>query len=866
MAIEDSEIDYSDAKDLLLDLINNSEINHKKALNRKIIFWYDGQKKYTSVIDKIKQEINNENNEIIIYQKNSFWIRYHIEIEEPNKNFVIYFDTNRPLDQENDLLDLETSSGYELSFNPDNTTKIIVELGLTDSNRSIIEENEKFFANQDRRKKFKEFECEKNNSTINYIITAILLGIKSVNADDLMKNIIKIYLSDETKFNKLKSFGNDKFVFNLFNKSFGTNIKDYSELSTLLKELVLTYLLQDLSDKELISNKYGNFILKQKDTAQVFTNKLMTDSKMSKYYEKISNQVFEEFGLDDIFTLDNLEKYINSDAFKIIDKNIILFIINQLNSNIYNYDEYRKLILSRQPKFWYLKFEKEYKLLLHILDYFKDCDIGVKKIKNSEIEDLVKLYDSDLYKIDYDYRKVIYYYNLLKDTDEFKDLIEKVENQYINKYMSKLSEEWDKALERLPKYNSTKLVMQNKFYNKFIKPDVSETRNGRVIVIISDAFRYEFAKELNYKLSQIAKNTSVNYMLGLVPSYTKLGKAALLPNKTISMIDGSDDILVDGKKTSSTSDREKILQNENEDSIVIQYDTLVNDYKKADWKKLFSGKKIVYIYHDEVDIAGENTPDEVFEAGQRSIEHLYNLVDSLNKTFSGVNVYITADHGFFYRKGKVQGANKITKMAGATKQKTRYTYTPEDINNEATISFNLDYIFNNSHGQYVNILKGYDIFSKPGEPDKYFHGGDLPQELIIPLIDFKSARGIQGSKSVGLVYTGLQSKITNTITYLDFAQNVPVDENNTECTYKIHFEDDSKNVISNEVKIVANRVDKEIKDRYFKEKFIFKSMEYPVDKNYYLIILKEGKGSDGDIEVQRLKFDIDITIMNNFDF
>ena len=764
------------------------------------------------------------------------------------------------------LLDLETSSGYELSFNPDNTTKIIVELGLTDSNRSIIEENEKFFANQDRRKKFKEFECEKNNSTINYIITAILLGIKSVNADDLMKNIIKIYLSDETKFNKLKSFGNDKFVFNLFNKSFGTNIKDYSELSTLLKELVLTYLLQDLSDKELISNKYGNFILKQKDTAQVFTNKLMTDSKMSKYYEKISNQVFEEFGLDDIFTLDNLEKYINSDAFKIIDKNIILFIINQLNSNIYNYDEYRKLILSRQPKFWYLKFEKEYKLLLHILDYFKDCDIGVKKIKNSEIEDLVKLYDSDLYKIDYDYRKVIYYYNLLKDTDEFKDLIEKVENQYINKYMSKLSEEWDKALERLPKYNSTKLVMQNKFYNKFIKPDVSETRNGRVIVIISDAFRYEFAKELNYKLSQIAKNTSVNYMLGLVPSYTKLGKAALLPNKTISMIDGSDDILVDGKKTSSTSDREKILQNENEDSIVIQYDTLVNDYKKADWKKLFSGKKIVYIYHDEVDIAGENTPDEVFEAGQRSIEHLYNLVDSLNKTFSGVNVYITADHGFFYRKGKVQGANKITKMAGATKQKTRYTYTPEDINNEATISFNLDYIFNNSHGQYVNILKGYDIFSKPGEPDKYFHGGDLPQELIIPLIDFKSARGIQGSKSVGLVYTGLQSKITNTITYLDFAQNVPVDENNTECTYKIHFEDDSKNVISNEVKIVANRVDKEIKDRYFKEKFIFKSMEYPVDKNYYLIILKEGKGSDGDIEVQRLKFDIDITIMNNFDF
>ena len=126
----------------------------------------------------------------------------------------------------------------------------------------------------------------------------------------------------------------------------------------------------------------------------------MTDSKTSKYYAKMANQVYEEFSLDEIFTIENLEKYRESDAFSIIDKNIILFIVNQLNNNIYNYDEYRNLILSRQAKFWYPKFENEYKLLLHTIDYFRDCDNGVKNIKNSEIEDLVKLYDSDLYKID----------------------------------------------------------------------------------------------------------------------------------------------------------------------------------------------------------------------------------------------------------------------------------------------------------------------------------------------------------------------------------------------------------------------------------------------------------------------------------
>lgn len=866
MSLEE-DVEHLDAKNLLLDLINNKEINKKKKMNRKIIFWYDYEKKYEKVIDKIKKEIDNTENEILIYKENSFWIRYHIEIEEPTKNFIIYFADKRPdEDTQNDLLDLETTSGYELMFNPDNITKIIIELGLTDENRKIIEENEKFFGNQERRKKFKEFEGIKNNSTINYIITAILLGSKSTNVDDLIKNIIKLYFEDENKFNKFKKLGNNEFVFSLFNKTFGSEIKEYSEISTVLKEIVFTYLLQDLSDNNLITNKFGSFILKQKNTAQVFANKLMLDKSTSKYYEKMSKDVYNEFGLDEIFTEENLEKYKDSDAFKIIDKNIIKFIIKQLNNNIYNYDEYKKLILSRQPKFWYSSFETEYKFLIHVLDYFKDCDIGVNKIKSSELEDLTKLYDTDLYKIDYDYRKLVYYYNLLKDSDDFKDLLEKVENQYINKYMFKLSVEWNKALEKLPTYDSNKLTMQNKFYNKYIKNNISETKNGRVIVIISDAFRYELAKELNYKLNKIAKNSEVSYMLGLVPSYTKLGKAALLPNNKIEMVYDSDEVLVDGQRTSSTIDREKILKANNIDSLAIQYDTLVNDYKKADWKKLFSGKKLVYIYHDEVDKTGENDSDNVFEAGQKSVEHLYDLVDSLNKTFSGVNVYITADHGFFYRKGKVQNINRIAKIDGAIKHKSRYNFTDNNINNDATISFNLNYIFDNANDKYVNILKGYDIFSKQGEPDKYFHGGDLPQELIIPLIDFKSVRGVRGSKSVGLVYTGLQSKITNTITYLDFAQNTPVDENNTASTYKIHFEDDEGNIISSEVKIIANRTDKDIKDRYFKEKFIFKSMEYPIDKNYYLVILKEGNGSDGDIETQRLKFDIDITIMNYFDF
>ena len=103
MTIEDSDIDYSDAKDLLIDLINNQELNEKKQLKRKIIFWYDGQKKYENVIDKIKKEIDNENTEIIIYKNNSFLTSE-------------YYTTYASLLQNKELLNSIKEKGYVIKF------------------------------------------------------------------------------------------------------------------------------------------------------------------------------------------------------------------------------------------------------------------------------------------------------------------------------------------------------------------------------------------------------------------------------------------------------------------------------------------------------------------------------------------------------------------------------------------------------------------------------------------------------------------------------------------------------------------------------------------------------------------------------
>lgn len=853
---------FEEVKELLISMLNSSfSATSEKSRNRKIIFWYDAKKDYEELLD----ELELEDTEIIKYDNNSLWIRYHIEKEELNKNIVIYLPFERQKGVNNELLDIETANS-DLIFNPDSTTMRLKNLGLSDECRVVIKKYNRFFNNKIRENDFKEFDIEdKNSENIDYIITAILLGIKSINIDDIIKNIIKIYYDDKKRYEALFKFGNEEFILNLINKYFGSKITSTEEMENVFKSLVFTYFAASISNINKL-NRYGKYLLQTRVTnSQVFVNNLMRDKSTKKYFELISNDISKEFGIEELISTMDIEDYKNADAFSIIDNNIILHIVNQLFNSINEFEKYNELITLRESKYWYDKYYNEYNFLKVVSKYFEVVNRVQTSIKTFEIEKFVELYTNELYLVDTLYRKMYYFFDNIRDKDNFINLKNKVENNYTNTYMLELSLKWSDTIENLNRYDANKLTMQNKFFDKYIKSQAESSKNGRTIVIISDAFRYECAKELNEKLKVFGTKSDIYYMLGLVPSYTQLGMAALLPNKELSRDPnykdkGSDSIFVDGMNSVGIENREKILTKVVPEGLAIQYEELYA-MTKSEWKKIFSGKKVVYIYHDVVDKAGEHDENNVFEACEKAIKQIEGLVKDLHTTFSGVNCYISADHGFFYKRGKVEEYQKTSRDTSATRQKVRYSYTDKKSEEEGIVSINLDYIFGENSG-YVNIPKGQNVFSKQGGGINYVHGGILPQEIIIPVIDFKSTRTSEESKKVGITYSGLSTKITNAITYLEFLQDNKVDENNLECRYLLHFEDENGNRVSDECTIVANYTNAEVKDRFFKEKFVFKNIDYNRDKNYYLVIVDEETG----IEKQRIKFIIDIAIINNFGF
>ena len=430
---------FDEVLELLKDTLKGAfSRDTERKRTRKIIFWYDSKQEYQDFIN----ELELEDTEIIKYDNNSFWIRYHIEKEELNKNIIIYLPFERKKGIDNDLLDLETANS-DLLFNPDSTTMRLKNLGLTEDCRKIISKYAKFFGNKKRETEFKNFDIEeKNNDNIDLIITAIMLNIKSINEDDILKEIIRYYFEDDKKYEELFKFGSEEFILGLFNDTFGSSISSYEELPEVYKSLVFTYFATSLKDIKKAS-RYSKYLLTKKTTnVYVFINNLMRDKTTKQYFEELSKDIEKEFGIEDLLNSMEIDDYSSSDAFESVDKYVLKYLVDKLFNGIGEYEVYKNYIDIRENKYWYEKLENEYNLLKVSIAFFEKINAIQDSIKIVDIDRFAKDYADNFSEVDTLYRKVYFYFDNIEDKDIFINLKNKIENIYVNDFMSELSIKW----------------------------------------------------------------------------------------------------------------------------------------------------------------------------------------------------------------------------------------------------------------------------------------------------------------------------------------------------------------------------------------------------------------------------------------
>ena len=194
------------------------------------------------------------------------------------------------------------------------------------------------------------------------------------------------------------------------------------------------------------------------------------------------------------------------------------------------------------------------------------------------------------------------------------------ENIYTNEYLETLLPKWNAAIQE-PDASMAR-PLQRDFYARNLK-----NAKERTVVIISEAIRYEVGKDLFRRMQDAPKCTAkLEVQLSVLPFYTRLGIAALLPHTELTMTDDFK-VLIDGIPCDNLAEREIVLQKYSPDSVCVQFDS-IKSFKVDELRSIFTGKQVVYVYHNQIDARGDNpnTEDEVFVACEEAISEIIDLI------------------------------------------------------------------------------------------------------------------------------------------------------------------------------------------------------------------------------------------------
>lgn len=830
---------------------------------RHIVFWYDAEGEFLEDIDTLELE----NVRLLkLTNNNYFYIRYELEKVDTTSNILIYANMEKPSPRENWLLDIYK---YSVEFSTDKTTVMMRDLNIKDpSLKPVLKKYSKFFSNKERYAAFKRFYMEEyTEDNIHIAVLSVLCKLSIPNFEEVTKVLLKEYLSEDKRYkDNIEKFGDMNAFWDLASKYYGYNLEEKT-----IGKLMILLSITDFDDKvnKELPKSYTNYISNKKSNCVIFINHFMNNREDAIYYKKLSDKVAEAIKLESSLAKWNDEDFIECDTFRYFDKRVINKLTDLLISGASEFEKYKNTINKRKSLNWYLDYKNYYEAIEEAIELFRIKN-DLESIKEKSPYEMMEAYynngDMSYYLIDKAYRKFYTAYDKINNKDVLYSLMEKVEDTYTNWYLDDLSIKWSTSIKTDLKatWNIPGVISQKNFYSNFIEPH--SLKNERVFVIISDALRYDCAKELCDDLNIERKGTAtIDVLQGVLPSYTKLGMASLLPYKNISLNDNNE-VYIDEVSAEGTENRNKILKSKNNDSIAVTYKEIEN-LPISEYRSLFSGKKVIYIYHNVIDARGDNasTEREVFDAVEDTFVELKQLINNLVSRLKASNIYITSDHGFLYRRGIIKTTESL-KFDTDEKYGRRYAISNNYEEKQGTLTFSMDYILGENSNKYVTVPRGEVRFAKQGAGCNYVHGGSMLQEIVIPVIKFKNSKG-EGkniNNHVEVEMTTISKKITTPRFSINFFQKEKVEDKKLPLILKAYFEDSEGNIISNELSIFADSKSSNAEDRIYKERFSLKSITYNKNAKYYLVLVEDE--SEIKNEYARYEFIIDIAIQDDFGF
>lgn len=659
---------------------------------------------------------------------NEFGIKHHVLREETTTRFLIYRSGAVPEGTGNWLLDVEHA--YGPVFTADRRALVRADLGLTQNGAdAMIADHPRFFARSALVNKLKAvLTPEDDLLTVQAKMCAVLLGQKEHSFSELTRALLTQHATGTSVgFTALTDYGLADFHWNGAQQIYG-----YRSESPSMPDFVLWMFQQARDGFDVVSSKGA------RNLAIDFRS--FRDSKRSgDAIKALAGQAEEDLDYQERVSDIPWEALKDNDIFEAAEREVICRLVDGVvNQTMPQREVLETINARRHGSFWFEDYATLYEAVKAAAEFLPS--IRALRLDFKSFDEGLRRYRDELFQNDQLYRHFTHAYLTAEFKEPLEELAEQVERNYVTHYLAPLGITWQRQVDAVQRWGSRVLSSQTSFYDQYIAK-LTKGGHKKAVVVISDAMRYEVAEELTTKIRGENKfDAGIDAMLGVLPSYTQLGMAALLPHKTLAHSPDGDPVLIDGKKSDGTTNRNKILSTVG--GAAMQAKDFL-EMKPAERRELHAAHQVLYLYHDTIDATGDNAKSEhrTFAAVAEALDQLVDIVKKLASA-NATNILVTADHGFIYQRSKLAPQFNLTvqphgdQVVAATRRYVLGRGLKED---PAFRSFEPEQLGLSSDLQ-VQIPNSIQRILRPGAGFQFVHGGASLQEIVVPVVSINKRR------------------------------------------------------------------------------------------------------------------------------
>lgn len=854
-------------------------------ITHSIVFWHDVEAEFSSFVDSMAMEGVQ-----LIRTDGQSNLRIKLQIEAtPSQRWLLYSNQAEPEPSKDWLLDVRLRSKV---FRADSTSILLEDLGLTTlALRAHLKERFKFLRAKDRIDRLKRLVLP--SDLAQDLDRKMLAVIARADVPELFAILQRVYgvcvvndvadLSAHPKvWQDICSNDLEPIFWELVRQQLG-----YTDPQPTLRDLLLRILVTDFCRGLLgdAPRQLAHFVLPERSlaaNASVFVSRWRSDIAQFSSYNALAQAVAQELDLTSLLGSLSAEELIECMTFEEVE----LRLVQDLKKRIVdgggaNMDLVRAHIARRRDGHWANPLLANandrtkalaacYDALTAAADFFLLKARHEAGFSFTDASAAFAQYRDELFQFDQLYR----HFHTAADAVEptgwavLHELRSTIESVYSGWFIPQLSSAWGKIMEGpkglLAHWSLPDVPRQQNFFKQKVAP-LFEGHVKRVFVVISDAFRFEVAHELVQQTNSKSRfKASLDGMLGVLPSYTALGMAALLPHKSLAYKVGNTvEVQVDGRTVATLEQRNEHLSAFGGLAIKAEDLMSLGKDKGREWVR---DHRLVYVYHDRLDMIGDKQASETktFEAANQTVQELSSVLGFIVHTLNGSNVFLTADHGFMYQESALDAADKSAldeKPTGTLIAKKRYLIGTELGDTTQAWSGNTAITAGTTPegGLDYWVPKGASRFHFAGGA-RFVHGSAMPQEVVVPLVTVRVSDS-EGAKtrSVSISLLGSTNKVVTNTQRFEFIQTDAVTERVLARTVVISLRD-GEALISDEQTLTFDSTSQLLDGRKRSVLLTVLSGNYEPHKPYELVM----RDAVTKVEVLRQPVQINLAFGNDF--